>query len=658
MKDTNMSSTSIKSTRMKFTVLLVLLFPVFQLCGQFRPDEDTALFRRCRVREMREYNGSFYQFTDTVSGYRTRTVSFDERGHKIREVYHLPNGNLIYTMNYDSLGRLSGGSQYDESNKTTVMGTYTYNAQGWLAEEKSTRNGYPERATVYSYDAKGRVIKKEEYNLNQGNRYLLNWNEFVYGPGNQKTLKSYSAPGNTLLGETRSWTNTRGNLIREEHWFKDTLHGGWEYVHDAEGHLVKTVSMDARWKPISTQMNSWSRDLLTRRKIWWQGKGDTATSVITYYPDGLPKQFMQKAKGYAQEHAVRFTYDAEGRKVRMGKFSNGKEFLWTTYTYNSDGNLAETAEYTSASMIPRSLAMYEYYPGTDLVKTKKFCPVKGLDLIDRDEMPDPYPDPPCVPDDTITLRYVYEEKKCVGEYMIITCETQIDMLRPDLPRRAPHPIPGPGPDFPALNVRMGMMVVDTLSSKKTEEGHEYQLRMRIVNPVKPDSSPREFIRTVTLRDGNLVRMQDSSLNGEIWLRYSQTDGKASGELMTSIREWKGLQCIQFNPYSTDTLKVITWNDAGDVIATDSHSSAGIVKVKMEYLNGRLSRERTVNANHTNQEVQYIYDSQGQLTEKRQYFMGMLTTILCKWENGRLAEEFTPDISNHSMIRYEYEYREK
>jgi hypothetical protein len=200
-------------------------------------------------------------------------------------------------------------------------------------------------------------------------------------------------------------------------------------------------------------------------------------------------------------------------------------------------------------------------------------------------------------------------------------------------------------------------VFDTLATIQTARGTQYHLRVGKKHPSDPSKRLLELERSITLRDGKILEIEDRSLSGDVWLSYTNKGGRATGELKVATYQWNDNLCIQTRPYWMDTTKVIQFNDEGRAVSIDSTNQFVKVHVEKQYVDGKISCVKAQNSNQTHTEEKYLYDESGLLIEKRLFFMGAMTVVLCTTKQGRLVEEYTPDISNNSMRRFEYDYFE-
>ena len=182
-------------------------------------------------------NGNAIKFTKDDGEEIERT--YDASGRLLVEVIKYSEGDLVTTIEYDSMGRpIKRTSDADYSDGPTVT-TWQYDERGNLLKEDRVQSNGISRTYTYEYDAMGNCTKYASY-------YSL-WDSFVIYTfqydenGNMTEERREDEKG---LDYTEAYEyDESGNCIKETH----TDHKGGSttvrlYEYDAYGNLLKETA--------------------------------------------------------------------------------------------------------------------------------------------------------------------------------------------------------------------------------------------------------------------------------------------------------------------------------------------------------------------------------------------------------------------------------
>lgn len=194
----------------------------------------------------------------------------------------LPHLNMVYKITYDEAGNEIRNDWYQDMNETgsedyndfvhTAYIEYEYNAKGKVIKRQnynnwgaSTGNNEWERGGIvtYKYDGEGKLISEKTYfdenDLFQDRKYYYNENGTVK---RIEASRKDAASGEMLLSDKIEYLyNDAGLLWREEDYIMDTVSGYFiptaadDYSYDEEGNLLEVSAISTNGVQGKTVMN-------------------------------------------------------------------------------------------------------------------------------------------------------------------------------------------------------------------------------------------------------------------------------------------------------------------------------------------------------------------------------------------------------------------
>jgi YD repeat-containing protein len=309
-------------------------------------------------------------------------------------------GSGLYTLSYDTLGRLTSEADPDDSsaNSGSLCGkgsgqpgwntqtTYTYFPSGAKQRSQTPAERAGNVASTYTYDVDRNAISETHY----------------YG----------CAPGTTCSGGlTTKWYDGADRLIEVEQptdpsdyypypwltrYIYDLAQGGTDSIasttFQGHGNLFKTqewLTRPGATAPSWTDLRGNAFDALDRTtaKYAFPPSADTTLSIATSQYDastatlgllasqrdalGETVAFTYDSLGHQASVSFSgdggvtspktFTYDPNGRQATVGSSLYGTQ----TMTYDQDGRVAEIDEPTGGSITSPARLTYDYYPNGD-----------------------------------------------------------------------------------------------------------------------------------------------------------------------------------------------------------------------------------------------------------------------------------------------------
>jgi hypothetical protein len=187
-----------------------------------------------------------------------------------------------FLKEYNSDGFLTEELHYDVNNAVVSMRKFYYDDEKRLESEESYKAEALVERTVYSYDPKGRIIKKET--LDKDNKQLSRI-EYNYNDENGECDEdSYNNAGKLASKHVNKYSD--GLLVeRAKYWGGGTLVNREVYNYD-EDKLVETILLKGK------------EDNFERRTLYskYVGKNYTVKSVYNSDEEGVEKTFYEYDK--------------------------------------------------------------------------------------------------------------------------------------------------------------------------------------------------------------------------------------------------------------------------------------------------------------------------------------------------------------------------
>ena len=221
----------------------------------------------------------------------------------------------------------------ESENAIGSKNTYTYNAQGLLAQSKNARN----QSTVYTYDKIGRITSTTDELGTIRYTYDANGNILTVTDENGNTAtREYDC-----MNRVTKYTDFRGNTVKYSY---DTL-GNLISLEYAGGRIVRyTYYPSGRLKSVVDWNN---------RSTNYEYDGNGRITKLSR-PDGSVETYQ---------------YDALGQLVEQTDLNGDKVINSFTYTYDTAGHIIKTeSENVAEETVQISSATMEYDDANRLVK--------------------------------------------------------------------------------------------------------------------------------------------------------------------------------------------------------------------------------------------------------------------------------------------------
>lgn len=343
--------------------------------------------------------------------YRKNVLLMNEPTDSSSQVYYDFAGNAfsnaaeqVYVYAYNDRDSITLEDNWGPSYTLAHYHTeYTYAPDGKMLKEQATDDGQLRYTVLYVYDAKGRLIqenstyrdapkisKKMNYKYDKaGNMVqILSRNElgqrydssaYVYDSENRRVSGvhyregvvkdsihiTYSAEGKTV--ETFKPNAWRGDKITN-----------WKYSmkkYDTAGKMMLELESSYRVSSITELRIATPRQVDSTRYEWWpDGKPKSAIETRTF-DDG--KRIPKSSKTYDKNGNIledllydnhelwigyRYTYDAQGRKIKEQWIGYGHQNGYYTFSYNEKGLVTERRHFTKGGhLLEREIYKYTFF---------------------------------------------------------------------------------------------------------------------------------------------------------------------------------------------------------------------------------------------------------------------------------------------------------
>lgn len=180
------------------------------------------------------------------------TYTYNEQG-KLTEILQMDlSDNTVASRNvyeYDGQGNLLQGTYYGREDRLSTITEYTYDAQGFLAEDLlRDETGEALWKHVYTCDDAGNILTCEEHILSESidTVGLLGTYRCTYDDQGRLTANTWEkARTSSFVNGSHYYTyDAQGRLTRHQYFlFDDEARDDYNYSYDENGHLTASVDL-------------------------------------------------------------------------------------------------------------------------------------------------------------------------------------------------------------------------------------------------------------------------------------------------------------------------------------------------------------------------------------------------------------------------------
>ncbi|HEY0100065.1 MAG TPA: hypothetical protein VGB76_14040 [Pyrinomonadaceae bacterium] len=251
----------------------------------------------------------------SVEGARVllRTVTYDARGNKTRQVVYNHDGSVAQTLVYasDPQGRSTGYEEFTGTLSVPRKHVYVLDDKGNRIEYSLVQpDGSAGEKSLYKYDARGNVAEESLYDHKGG---LISRNVYAYDDrGRQVSQTRYNADGSLSATSALSY-DAQDNLIERMRYESDILTYRVRYVYDRR---MRVIAQETVGSVVESDVPH-SEAHAPGRVVYTYKGGEQPRELNIYAPDGSIRE------------RVVIEYDARGNWIRKTHLAeSGKRGRW------------------------------------------------------------------------------------------------------------------------------------------------------------------------------------------------------------------------------------------------------------------------------------------------------------------------------------------
>jgi hypothetical protein len=257
---------------------------------------------------------------------------------KVPDIYMHPN----QLLQYNKEGRLMSSMDYQRGSDEASGPTLHCYWDGTHLKKEVQENDQYEAiyTTTYTYDAAGNEIKNET-KRGPGDKFGITANEFVEstwvnGQLSKTVYKNYEG----VIEKATTFTyDAKGNKIKEAY-APVFLYAAKIFTYDAKGNKVTDTYLDKEGKPSSEWAYEYDKKGNLVKRIYthyYKGVKESAEIALLTYDDNgsMTSDVVTKDGKTTSDQSWKHSYDAKGNRIQTIHFKNGKaevvEVLQLTY---------------------------------------------------------------------------------------------------------------------------------------------------------------------------------------------------------------------------------------------------------------------------------------------------------------------------------------